>query len=817
MASAAPDPRMAAVAAQLRAAEEDLQPLPLPPSFTGGDAASSFQLARAPTAAAAAHSADADYDPASDPYVRFTPPEGPYAVPLPEHLGPDARWDVYRCVHELKRSAAPRRAAQPTQSPPCSRGPMYAPHPPRTPQTQQSTTTNSASVSPRKLVTHFPPPDDAVATLHENWEAAAARFPHVPALGWRRRESARSGALGGYTWLTYSQAADIRTAIGSGLLQLGVPPGSGVGIYSINCKEWALFDAAGHAYGMVSVPLYDTLGPDAVEYICNHAELAAVGCSAAVLPVLLGCLARCPTVRLVVVWGDAPGAADGGGAASSSSSATAAGTGASRLPHDLPPGVHPDVRLVTIEACESLGRRHPRAHQPPRPSDVATLCYTSGTTGTPKGAVLTHANLIADSAGTSLLLSDWSPGDRHISYLPLAHIYERCNLVMCVHLGASVGFYAGDVTQLLDDVQALKPTLFASVPRLWNRIHDRVMAGVREGSPLARALFNRAYAAKRAALERGDLTGGRSGAFWDRLVFSKVAAKLGGNVKYMTTGASPISAEVMAFLRVCFPGAKVLEGYGMTESSCTICLTREDDPTVGHVGAPLPCCEVKLVDIPEMSYLTTDRPFPRGEVCVRGPTVFQGYYKQPEQTRECLDEGGWLHTGDVGCWLPGGRLRIIDRKKNIFKLAQGEYVAPEKIEGVYTRSPFVLQSFVHGDSLRSQLVAVVVPDPEYLLPWARERGLPQDLPSLCADPAVLSAVRKSMAEEARAAQLRGFEVVAAVALIPEQFSVENGLLTPTMKTKRNEARDRYRAVLDGLYAQLPEGGGGGGGGNGEGV
>jgi long-chain acyl-CoA synthetase len=527
-------------------------------------------------------------------------------------------------------------------------------------------------------------------------------------------------------------------------------------------------------------------------------------------------------VRLVVVWGDAPAEGAGAGAGASaaaaggaSSAAAAASGGGGRLPLELPPGAHPDVRLVTIEACESLGRRHPRAHLPPRPSDVATLCYTSGTTGTPKGAVLTHANLIADSAGTSLLLSDWSPGDRHISYLPLAHIYERCNLVMCVHLGASVGFYSGDVAQLLDDVQALKPTLFASVPRLWNRIHDRVMAGVREGSPLARALFNRAYAAKRAALEAGDLTGGRMGPFWDRLVFSKVAAKLGGRVKYMTTGASPISPEVMAFLRVCFPGAKVLEGYGMTESSCTICLTREDDPTVGHVGAPLPCCEVKLVDIPEMSYLSSDLPFPRGEVCVRGPTVFQGYHKQPEQTAECLDADGWLHTGDVGAWLPGGRLRIIDRKKNIFKLAQGEYVAPEKIEGVYTRSPFVLQAFVHGDSLRSQLVALVVPDPDYLLPWARERGLPSDLPSLCADPAALAAVRKSMAEEGRAAQLRGFESVAAVALAPEPFSVENGLLTPTMKTKRNEARDRFRAVLDGLYAQLPEGGGGGGGGGGD--
>ncbi|KIY93248.1 hypothetical protein MNEG_14715 [Monoraphidium neglectum] len=247
------------------------------------------------------------------------------------------------------------------------------------------------------------------------------------------------------------------------------------------------------------------------------------------------------------------------------------------------------------------------------------------------------------------------------------------------------------------------------------------MGAMRDGSPIARALFEKAYASKKAALEAGDLSGGRWAPLWDRLVFSKIRAKLGGQVKYLTSGASPISAEVMQFLRICFCCA-VLEGYGMTETSCTISITRQDDPTIGHVGAPLPCCEVKLADIPEMNYTRSDKPYPRGEVCVRGPTIFKGYYKDDAQTRDVVDAQGWLHTGDVGMWLPGGRLKIIDRKKNIFKLAQGEYVAPEKIENVYARSPFVLQSFVYGDSLRAQLVAVVVPDPEHLLPWARDRG-----------------------------------------------------------------------------------------------
>jgi len=621
----------------------------------------------------------------------------------------------------------------------------------------------------------FDAPDENVFTLYDNWETAIARYPHVPSLGTRKRDV--KGHLGPYTWLTYSQVGDIRTSIGSGLLQLGIQPKSGVGLYSVNCKEWVLVDAAAHAYSMTSVPLYDTLGPDAVEYICNHAELAMVACSTAVLPTMLQCIARCPTLKLLVVWGP----------------------GSNRLP-EAPAGS--SCRLVSLDQVESLGRRHPRAHIPPRPSDIATICYTSGTTGTPKGAVLTHANLIADGAGTCALLTDWNPGDRHISYLPLAHIYERNNVTVTVHLGGSIGFYSGNVQELLDDVLALRPNIFVSVPRLWNRIYDRVMAQIRESNPVKRALFEKAYAYKKAALEAGDLSGGRWGPLFDKLVFSKIRERVGGEVKYMTTGASPISAEVMMFLRVCF-GCYVLEGYGMTETSCTITITRVDDPTIGHVGSPLPCCEVKLVDIPEMSYLTTDQPYPRGEICVRGPTVFQGYYKDEAQTREVLDDAGWLHTGDVGVWLPGGRLRIVDRKKNIFKLAQGEYIAPEKIENVYARSPFVLQSFVYGDSLRSQLVAIVIPDPEVLLPWARERNLPQDVPSLCREAAVIAAVQKSMAEEGRAAQLRGFEVVQAVTLVPEPFTVENNMLTPTFKLKRPQAKAAFQHVIDGMYERLP--------------
>ena len=192
---------------------------------------------------------------------------------------------------------------------------------------------------------------------------------------------------------------------------------------------------------------------------------------------------------------------------------------------------------------------------------------------------------------------------------------------------------------------------------------------VAEAGPIARKLFQMAYDSKKAALVAGDLSGGRLAPLWDRLVFAKIRAKLGGEVTMLSSGASPISPGVFDFLRICF-GCAVLEGYGMTETACLITLTPPGDAASGHVGPPTPACEVKLADLPEMSYTNADLPYPRGEVCVRGPILFDGYYKDAGATAEALDAQGWLHTGDVGAWLPGGRLKIIDRKKNIFKLAQ---------------------------------------------------------------------------------------------------------------------------------------------------
>ncbi|XP_044387880.1 long chain acyl-CoA synthetase 6, peroxisomal isoform X3 [Triticum aestivum] len=572
--------------------------------------------------------------------------------------------------------------------------------------------------------------------------------------------------------MTYGEASTSRSAIGSGLIYHGTSEGARIGLYFINRPEWIIVDHACAAYSYVSVPLYDTLGPDAVQFIVNHATVEAIFCVPQTLSTLLSFLTQMPCVRLIVVVG--------GDNANMPSATAAAG-----------------VEIITYSRLHSQGKMSSQTYRPPKPEDVATICYTSGTTGTPKGAVLSHENLIANVAGSSLGVKFY-PSDVYISYLPLAHIYERANQIALLHYGVAIGFYQGDNLKLMDDLAALRPTVFASVPRLYNRIYSAITNAVKDSGGLKERLFRTAYNAKRQAL----MNGRNPSPMWDKLVFNKIKARLGGRVRLMTSGASPLSADVMEFLRICF-GGEVLEGYGMTETSCVITTMDIGDKLIGHVGSPNPSCEVKLVDVPEMNYTSEDQPYPRGEICVRGPTIFRGYYKDEVQTRDVIDNDGWLHTGDIGLWLPGGRLKIIDRKKNIFKLAQGEYIAPEKIENVYAKCKFIAQCFIYGDSFNSFLVAIVAVEPDVLKAWAASEGIQsEDLRQLCADPRAKAAVLADMDSIGKEAQLRGFEFAKAVTLVAEPFTVENGLLTPTFKVKRPQAKAYFAKELADMYAQL---------------
>ncbi|XP_022973650.1 long chain acyl-CoA synthetase 6, peroxisomal-like [Cucurbita maxima] len=623
--------------------------------------------------------------------------------------------------------------------------------------------------SPLKLVDRFPDHPE-IGTLHDNFMRSVDVYRDYKYLGTRIR---CDGTVGEYKWMTYGEAGTARTALGSGLVNHGMPARhTCIGLYFINRPEWLVVDHACSAYSYISVPLYDTLGPDAVQFIVNHAHVQVIFCVPQTLNSLLSFLSEIPTVRLIVVVG---GVDD-------------------QIP-SLPSST--GVQILTYASLLSQGSNNIQPFCPPKPDDIATICYTSGTTGTPKGVILSHGNLIASVAGCSLALKFY-PSDVYISYLPLAHIYERANQVSSVYFGVAVGFYQGDNMKLMDDMIALRPTIFCSVPRLYNRIYAGIINAVKTSGVLKERLFNAAYNSKKQAIMNGK----SPSPIWDKLVFNKIKAKIGGRVRVLASGASPLSPDILEFLKICFGGI-VFEGYGMTETSCVISAMDPDDTLCGHVGAPNPACEIKLVDVPEMNYTSDDQPYSRGEICIRGPLVFKGYFKDEVQTRETVDEDGWLHTGDIGLWLPGGRLKIIDRKKNIFKLAQGEYIAPEKIENVYAKCKFVTQCFVYGDSFNSSLVAVVSVDLETLKSWASSEGVQyNDIAQLCNDPRARAAVLADMDAVGREAQLRGFEFAKAVTLVHEPFTLENGLLTPTFKIKRPQAKEYFANIISNMYAEL---------------
>ncbi|XP_040499343.1 long-chain-fatty-acid--CoA ligase 1 [Ursus maritimus] len=696
---------------------------------------------------------------------------------------------------------------------------------------------------------------DDVTTLYEGFQRGIQVSNNGPCLGSRKPDQP-------YEWLSYKQVAEMSECVGSALIQKGfkAAPDQFIGIFAQNRPEWVIIEQGCFAYSMVVIPLYDTLGTEAITYIVNKAELSLVFVDKPEKANLLldGVENKLTPGLKIIVLMDSYGI------------------------DLLDRGKRCGVEIISMKAMEDLGRANRQRPKPPAPEDLAVVCFTSGTTGNPKGALITHRNIVSDCSAfvkiTEKALA-LNASDTHISFLPLAHMYEQ--LLQCVMLchGAKIGFFQGDIRLLMDDLKALQPTVFPVVPRLsefqgavewgtepWTRSprlgfelgqpefcvllfeelpvcspkqprhiisaplteqrmrapisphpHQHLLSSdslilvvhviLKSSLFLTRQIFGQAnttlkrwlldFASKRkeAELRSGII---RNNSLWDRLIFHKIQSSLGGKVRLMVTGAAPVSATVLTFLRAAL-GCQFYEGYGQTECTAGCCVTMPGDWTAGHVGAPMPCNLIKLVDVEEMNYLASKG---EGEVCVKGPNVFKGYLKDPAKTAEVLDKDGWLHTGDIGKWLPNGTLKIIDRKKHIFKLAQGEYIAPEKIENIYLRSEPVAQVFVHGESLQAFLIAIVVPDVETLCSWARKKGFEGSFEELCRNKDVKKAILEDMVRLGKDSGLKPFEQVKGISLHPELFSIDNGLLTPTMKAKRPELRNYFRSQIDELYSTI---------------
>jgi len=578
--------------------------------------------------------------------------------------------------------------------------------------------------------------------------------------------------------MTYREAGEKAGHLSSALRKEGLAQGARVGCFGPNSPEWMLAMQACNNQSMQCIPLYDTLGAEVIEYIVNHAEISLVFCEATKMEHLVEAMPKCPSLKTVVMWGEIK-------------EDSLANTKAS------------GVKTYSFDEFVEAGKADPVEDVPPSPESVCTIMYTSGTTGNPKGVVLTHSAIVSAVVACYLACCNWgielTSNDVFLSFLPLAHIFDRVTEEMFLSFGGQIGYWRGDVKMLVDDIGSLRPTFFCGVPRIYDRIFAGVTDQVNKAGGLKKFLFNFGFSRKMHHLTTG-VKQSKASPLFDRIVFSKVKQRLGGRVRIIVSGAAPLARHVEDFLRVtmCCP---VVQGYGLTETCASSFICEPDNINMaGTVGTPFPCIEFMLESVPEMDYDALGD-VPRGEICMRGPALFSGYYKQEEATSEVMDSNGWFHTGDVG-ELADGCLKVIDRKKNIFKLSQGEYVAAEKLENVYGQCGMLDMIWVYGDSYKSMLVAVAVPNEGKLVSWASEKGIKGSFTELCTSEAAKAHILSQLSSIGKENKLKGFEMVKAIHLSPEPFSVENDLLTPTFKKRRPQLKKAFQSELDALYASL---------------
>jgi long-chain acyl-CoA synthetase len=567
---------------------------------------------------------------------------------------------------------------------------------------------------------------------------------------------------GRWTDLSYRQLGEQVQAASIGLRELGLRDGDRVAILSENRPEWAIADYACLAARCTDVPIYPTLPARQAEYILRDSGAAAVlVSSAAQLEKALAIRDHLPGLRHVIAFD----------------------------PDARTPNVLPFEELL---ACgRSAIARHPewREHAlGAGPDDLATLIYTSGTTGDPKGVMLTHGN-IASNVTTCVGLFDFGEGDECLSFLPLSHIFERMfGHYSMFHAGVLIN-YAGSIDTVAADMHELRPTMMASVPRLYEKIFARVLDSVRASPALRRHIFAWARQVGETWVER-RLSGAPIPAglalqqrLADRLVFSKLRARTGGRIRFFISGGAPLSPDIAKFFFAA--GMPILEGYGLTETSPVMAVNVFGHTKLGTVGRPIPGVEVRIA--------------PDGEIVTRGPNVMHGYYGKPQATAEAVDPDGWFHTGDIGVLDAEGYLKITDRKKDLIVTAGGKNIAPQPIENLAKTCKYVSSAVMLGDR-RPFPIMLLVPNAESLKGWAARHGLPaEDLDRLLS----VAEVRAKLEREVRRTlrDLAQFEMPKKFLLLSRDFSVEGGELTPTLKVRRRVVEERHLAAIEALYAE----------------
>jgi long-chain acyl-CoA synthetase len=618
------------------------------------------------------------------------------------------------------------------------------------------------------------------------------KYSNLDCLGFRKhlsREVKEKAVINkfaeNYSWFTYSQVLQMSRNLAQAIEEHGLCvyqniPDEGefnfLGFFSRNMVEYIITDLACMLNSVTSVTLYATLGEEAFEYINEQTELTTM------------CISPDENIDILIKYKDM---------------------------YEFPALKNVilfDLTLLVPENAEKklqnagfnvyffselIKDRDSNVELKISKSDtVYVVCYTSGTTGLPKGAKILQRGIIAQMRYEDVTGMGWKD-ETLLCYLPLAHIMERINCLQGLMNGCRVGCISGDVrSSLMGDIGILQPTCLIAVPRVLNLMRMVILKKIEE----APEGWKKSIALKALSVKRDNFYNQQklTHSWYDLLVFKKVRDTFGGKLKGILVGSAPLSKDSSCDLKILF-SIPMVEAYGMTENTGALTVTHVNDVQNNSAGGCLYAGRYKLEDVPELNYDSKTeldgKPSPTGEICIYGPMVFAGYLKNPEMTAETIDKDGWLHTGDIGRIMPDNLgLRIIDRKKEIFKLSQGEYIAPTKLEAVYSKSQFIAQICIHGDPLCDQLIAIIVPNRESVLNWLKTSGrveagailTPQEIDEFIDDEQFKDVLKEDLDELAKQNNLNHLEKVNSMVIANFDFTIDNGCLTPTLKVVRRK-------------------------------
>jgi long-chain acyl-CoA synthetase len=584
-------------------------------------------------------------------------------------------------------------------------------------------------------------------TIADLLPRAAEKYADKPAVRYKRE--------GEWHDVTYAEVGEIVSEIGRGLIDLGIEPGERVCILANTRPEWTYCDFAISTAGATVVPIYQTNSPDECAWVAGNSEAVAVVCEDAVqLAKILEVREQLPNLRTLIVM-------DPGGDTS---------------------------EAVALDDMRERGRGLDQAKLDERAAGVSlddpfTFIYTSGTTGPPKGCVLTHGNYrrVLDMCESIGVLEG---GETIYLYLPLAHSYALLIQLLTFDLGSVIAYFSGDTKQIVPELSEVHPTYLPSVPRVFEKIYTLAEPSIKEQMGEEKFAEMVSLGVKvRDLMAHGEEVPPELREPFEQLdeqVFKNVRAIFGGSVRQAVSGAAPIAQEILEFFYAC--GVPVLEGYGMTETATVATYSTVEEHRFGTVGRPLPGVEVKIAD--------------DGELLIRGANIFSGYWKDAEKSFGAIEDG-WLHTGDLATVDDDGYISITGRKKDIIITAGGKNLTPALIENDLKQSRWISQAVMHGDR-RPYPVVLITLDPEEILPWAKEQGLPEDLAQLAEHPKVRELIGEVVDKvNAKFAQV---EQVKKFAILDHDLSQETGELTPTLKVKRNVVNEKYQAIFDSLYS-----------------